>query len=109
MRQRGSALRCAPFVWAVHFAEGIGILVAVLLATGLAFLNEYRAAKAFDILNRSSDDASVTVRRDDNYTTIPRRDVVEVEGGRVEVGQAGRVAIVGVFAQQHGGTVGQGG
>jgi Ca2+-transporting ATPase len=69
-----------------HFAEGIGILIAVLLATGLAFLNEYRAAKAFDILNRSSDDTSVTVRRDGNYTTIPRRDVVVGDLVLVETG-----------------------
>src|SRR5439155_17656630 len=28
-----------------HFAEGVGIVLAVLLATGLAFWNELRAAK----------------------------------------------------------------
>src|SRR6185295_15210662 len=44
-----------------HYAEGIGIVIAVLLATGLAFINEHRAAREFDILNRSSDDAAITV------------------------------------------------
>ena len=31
--------------------ESLGILIAVFLATGIAFLNEYRAGKEFDILN----------------------------------------------------------
>ena len=35
-----------------HFVEGIGILIAVLLATALAFLNEYKANQEFDILNK---------------------------------------------------------
>jgi Ca2+-transporting ATPase len=69
-----------------HYTEGIGILIAVLLATGLAFLNEFRAAQAFDILNKSSDDTPVTVRRDDNYTSVPRRDVVVGDLVLVETG-----------------------
>src|SRR5207237_52931 len=69
-----------------HYAEGIGILVAVVLATGLAFLNEYRAARAFDVLNRTSDDTAVTVRRDGNYTQVPRRDVVVGDLVLVETG-----------------------
>ena len=32
-----------------EYAEGIGIILAILLATTLAFLNEYKANKEFDI------------------------------------------------------------
>jgi Ca2+-transporting ATPase len=69
-----------------HFAEGIGIIVAVFLATGLAFINEFRAAREFDILNRTSDDVPVTIRRAGNFTTVPRRDVVVGDIVQVEVG-----------------------
>ena len=59
-----------------EYYEGIGIVIAVLLATGLAFINEYRASAEFDLLNQTSDDVPVKVLRDGAYTTVPRRDVV---------------------------------
>jgi Ca2+-transporting ATPase len=59
-----------------EYYEGIGIVIAVLLATGLAFINEYRANAEFDLLNQTSDDVSVKVLRDGGYTMVPRRDVV---------------------------------
>ncbi|MDE6783109.1 MAG: haloacid dehalogenase, partial [Paramuribaculum sp.] len=61
--------------WTVFF-EPIGIFVAILLATGLAFIFEQKANKAFAILNRVNDDEPVEVMRDGAVTTIPRRDVV---------------------------------
>ena len=42
----------------------LGIIIAVLLATTLAFLNEYKANREFDILNRISDDVPIKVIRD---------------------------------------------
>ncbi|HEX2211820.1 MAG TPA: calcium-translocating P-type ATPase, PMCA-type [Longimicrobium sp.] len=59
-----------------EYYEGIGIVIAVLLATGLAFINEYRANAEFDLLNQTSDDVPVKVLRDGAYTTVLRRDVV---------------------------------
>jgi Ca2+-transporting ATPase len=59
-----------------EYYEGIGIVIAVLLATGLAFVNEYRANAEFDLLNQTSDDVPVKVLRDGAYTMVPRRDVV---------------------------------
>ncbi|HLL47108.1 MAG TPA: HAD-IC family P-type ATPase, partial [Longimicrobiaceae bacterium] len=59
-----------------EYYEGIGIVIAVLLATGLAFVNEYRANTEFDLLNQTSDDVPVKVLRDGAYTMVPRRDVV---------------------------------
>lgn len=61
--------------WKVFF-EPIGIFVAIFLATGLAFLFEQRANKAFALLNRVNDDEPVEVMRDGFVTTVPRRDVV---------------------------------
>ena len=59
-----------------HFVEGIGIIIAVLLATALAFLNEYKANQEFDILNKVNDEVPVKVLRDGAYCTVPRRDIV---------------------------------
>ena len=58
------------------FFEPIGIFVAILLATGLAFIFEYKADREFELLNQVNDDEPVEVVRDGNHTTIPRKDVV---------------------------------
>lgn len=58
------------------FFEPIGIFIAILLATGLAFIFELKADKEFALLNQVNDDEPVVVIRDGNYTTIPRKDVV---------------------------------
>ena len=58
------------------FFEPVGIFVAIMLATGLAFYFEYQADKEFAILNKVNDDEPVEVIRDSNTTQIPRRDVV---------------------------------
>lgn len=39
--------------------ESIGIVIAILLATFIAFINEYRAGKEFDILNKVNDNLSL--------------------------------------------------
>ncbi len=70
-----------------HFAEGIGIVAAVLLATGLAFWNEFRAAKEFDLLTTTDDEVPVTVIRGGAFLDIPRRDVVVSDVIQVEVGE----------------------
>ena len=61
--------------WKVFF-EPIGIFVAILLATGLAFIFEQKANKAFRILNQVNDDEAVEVMRNGAMTSIPRKDVV---------------------------------
>src|SRR5262245_9268804 len=47
-----------------HYAEGVGIVIAILLATSLAFVNEYRANREFDVLNQVNDDAPISVIRE---------------------------------------------
>ncbi|MCD8297178.1 MAG: cation-translocating P-type ATPase [Prevotella sp.] len=61
--------------WKVFF-EPIGIFVAILLATGLAFIFEQKANKAFKILNQVNDDELVEVMRNGTTTNIPRKEVV---------------------------------
>lgn len=61
--------------WNVFF-EPLGIFIAILLATGLAFIFEMKADKEFAILNQVNDDEPVVVIREGNHTTIPRKDVV---------------------------------
>ncbi len=68
-------------------AEGVGIIVAILLATGIAYWNERRAAREFDVLNRSNDDVPFKALRDSGYVTVPRRDVVVGDLIRIEVGE----------------------
>jgi len=69
------------------FTEGIGIIIAILLATVMAFINEFKAGKEFDILNKVNDDIGVKVIRESNVTTIPRRNVVVDDIVIVEVGE----------------------
>ena len=58
------------------FFEPVGIFIAIILATGLAFIFEYRADKEFALLNQINDEESVTVIRDGHIRQIPRREVV---------------------------------
>lgn len=58
------------------FFEPIGIFIAVLLATGLAFYFELKADKEFTILNQVNDDEPVKVIRNGNTIEIPKKGVV---------------------------------
>lgn len=58
------------------FFEPVGIFVAILLATGLAFYFELQADKEFTILNQVNDDEPVEVIRNGNTTQVPRKDIV---------------------------------
>ncbi len=58
------------------FIEPVGIFIAIILATGLSFIFEYKAEKEFAILNKVNDEEPVQVIRSSNPCTIPRCDVV---------------------------------
>ena len=58
------------------FFEPIGIFIAILLATGLAFIFELKADKEFALLNQVNDDEPVQVIRDGNAMQVPKKDVV---------------------------------
>ena len=70
-----------------EYFEGIGIIIAILLATTLAFLNEYKASKEFDILNQVSDEVPVKVIRAGVFTTVPRKDLVVEDLVIIEAGE----------------------
>ncbi|MDE7471575.1 MAG: HAD-IC family P-type ATPase, partial [Paramuribaculum sp.] len=58
------------------FFEPVGIFMAILLATGLAFIFEYKADKEFALLNQVNDDNPVQVLRSGGPRQIPKKDVV---------------------------------
>ncbi|MBR1445536.1 MAG: haloacid dehalogenase, partial [Alloprevotella sp.] len=58
------------------FLEPIGILCAVVLATGVSFLFETKAKREFELLNQTADDEPVRVVRSHGQCEVARRDVV---------------------------------
>ena len=58
------------------FFEPVGIFIAILLATGLAFIFELKADREFALLNQVNDDEPVQVVRNGNAMQIAKKDVV---------------------------------
>jgi Ca2+-transporting ATPase len=58
------------------FFEPLGILMAILLATGISFVFELKADREFSILNQVNDEEPVLVIRNGNTQKVPRADVV---------------------------------
>ena len=58
------------------FLEPVGILFAVLLATGVAFYFEVKANKQFEILNQVNDDIYYKVIRNERVTQVLKKDIV---------------------------------
>ena len=59
-----------------EYAETIGIIAAILLATGIGFFFEYDASKKFDLLNAVNEVTLVKVVRNGRVQEIPRKDIV---------------------------------
>ena len=55
--------------------EPVGVLVALLLATGIAFIFEVKANKEFEILNKVKDDRPVVVYRSVKLKDIDNKDI----------------------------------
>ncbi|KAF5090754.1 Calcium-transporting ATPase 1 [anaerobic digester metagenome] len=66
--------------------DTIGIALAVILATTIAFLTEYRSNREFDALNAMREDTAVKVIRNNSPSTIPMRDVVVGDAILLEAG-----------------------
>ncbi|VTS08832.1 cation-translocating P-type ATPase [Tuwongella immobilis] len=56
--------------------EGIAVMVAVMLATGVAFYSELKSDREFEVLNAQKDALQVKVQRDGVVQTIPLPEVV---------------------------------
>ena len=72
--------------WTTFF-EPIGIIVALILATGVAFVLESKNEKTFQSLNEVNDETLVKVIRNNNVCQIPRKDVVVGDIVIVETGE----------------------
>lgn len=58
------------------YAETIGIFIAIILATVIAFWFEMDANKKFDILNQVNDDTLIKVIRNGNICEVAKKDIV---------------------------------
>jgi Ca2+-transporting ATPase len=56
--------------------EGLAVMVAVILATGVAFFSEFRSDKEFEKLNAAKDSVRVKVERSGAVHTVPLEEVV---------------------------------
>ena len=75
------------FVPGHSWIESAGIVGAVLLATVVGFVNEYKANKEFDILNQVNDVTPVRVLRDGKHTTVPKNELVVGDIVTLETGE----------------------
>ena len=53
--------------------EGLAVMIAVILATGVAFLSEYKSDREFEMLNAQKDSLQVKVMRDGEVHTVAAR------------------------------------
>lgn len=81
-----AALAIIVGVFEGKYYEGVGIIAAILLATVLAFWNELKALKQFDLLAKSSDDKECQVLRDGIWKKVARKEVVVGEIVKLETG-----------------------
>lgn len=79
------------FCWAgvgfKTFFEPIGIIVALVLATSIAFFLERSNEKTFQSLNEVNDDTLVKVVRNNNICQVPRKDIVVGDIVLLEAGE----------------------
>ncbi|HEY7327716.1 MAG TPA: cation-translocating P-type ATPase [Gemmataceae bacterium] len=66
--------------------EGLAVMVAVILATGVAFLSEYKSDREFEVLNAHKDSLNVKVLRDGAIHTVPLEQVCVGDAVVLEVG-----------------------
>lgn len=73
----------AVILWPIGLAttghasvDGLAVMVAVILATGVAFLSEYKSDREFEVLNAQKDSLRVKVLRNAEFHTLPLEDVV---------------------------------
>jgi len=59
-----------------EYIETVGIVLAVFLATTMAFLNEYKAGREFDILNKVDDEDEYRTLRDGELRFVKKKDLV---------------------------------
>ncbi len=76
------------FIKGSGFLDTVGIIAAIFLSTGIAFFNEYRSSREFDVLNAHRDEMAITVVRDGHPRHIPSREIVVGDLILLEAGDA---------------------
>jgi Ca2+-transporting ATPase len=82
----------AVLLWPVGAAtdhasyDGLAVMAAVVLATGVAFLSEYKSDREFELLNARKDTLRVKVVRGGVIRTVPLEDVVVGDAAVLEAG-----------------------
>jgi len=76
------------FVQGGGLLDTIGIIAAVLLSTGIAFFNEYRSSREFEVLNAHRDEIAIKVIRDGHPVHVASRDIVVGDLILLEAGDA---------------------
>jgi len=66
--------------------EGLAVMVAVILATGVAFASEYKSDREFEILNAQKESLRAKVLRTGQFQTIPMDQVVVGDTVILEMG-----------------------
>jgi Ca2+-transporting ATPase len=83
---------CALVLWPVglftgHASyDGLAVMVAVILATGVAFLSEYKSDREFELLNARKDALLVKVMRGGAFHTVALEEVVVGDAVVLEMG-----------------------
>ena len=80
------SITVAVFKEASHFYDSIGIIVAVLLATGVAFISELKSDKEFELLVEKRELIRATVMRDGKIHTVTAEDIVVGDIVHLDVG-----------------------
>ena len=69
------------------FFEPIGIIVALILATGIAYYLERKNEKTFQSLNQTNDDTLVKTYRNGRLCEVMRKDIVTGDIVRLDTGE----------------------
>ncbi|MCS7046308.1 MAG: calcium-translocating P-type ATPase, PMCA-type, partial [Gemmataceae bacterium] len=77
------------FVGLAHghvLVEGLAVMVAVILATGVAFLSEYKSDREFELLNARKESMQARVLRDGTVRSVDLEEVVVGDLVELEMG-----------------------
>ena len=66
--------------------EGLAVMVAVILATGVAFASEYKSDREFEVLNARKEALRSKVLREGEFRTVPLEEVVVGDTVMLETG-----------------------
>ena len=58
------------------FFEPVGVFLAILLSTGIAFYFELKSEREFELLSQAGDEVLYKVLRDGHVTQLPKREIV---------------------------------